>query len=367
MITDLMNPSTEFQTKINSTDRSGSGSGSGSGPKYEYEYESESEKKSSLIIPQPKDLRRKVYLFKNKTVPQDPYHDLFKTKGFDPIFVPLLRHEFINTQELGEYLESSPHFQNKKVAIIITSQRAIEALNEHLPRLSLKSKSILLKKPIYTVGPASAAALKKHGYTDIRGGENAGNGQLLAEIILKEQQENQKADRDTDRNRDINGSGDNNNDKQLVDYFVFFTGVTRRDIIPTMLRNANIKIEERVVYKTMAIQNMIDHINDYICDNKGQQQQLEIIKGEEEEENPKKRIITTTTTVTPYYVFFSPAEADPVVEAVRSLSQKQSVRIAAIGPTTESYLLDKGMKPRVVASKPDAIHLVKEIIDDISQ
>lgn len=270
--------------------------------------------------------QRKIYLFKNKTVPKDPYHDLFLSHGFNPIFVPLLRHEFVESENLGCYLRSS-EFQDAKNAIIITSQRAIEALNWHLDKLEKSVLDVLLSKPVYTVGPASESALKRWGYKDIRGGSNAGTGLKLSEIILEECTTDQEEDQG----------------KEKFESFIFFTGVTRRDIIPLKLKSASLDIQERVVYKTLPVVNLMDHVLEAITKDEGK----------------------SDSASTPYYVFFSPAEADPVTEAVRTLSQSRNVRIAAIGPTTESYLLEREMPPRVVASKPDALHLVKEILEDL--
>lgn len=280
------------------------------------------------------DTKHKVYLFKNKTVPHDPYHDKFQAHGFDPVFVPLLKHELVDQNELGQYLRSS-EFRSGRNAIIITSQRAIEALNLHLDELKKEEEagegtdaySCLLEKPVYTVGPASESALKRWGYKDVRGGSKAGNGLRLSEIILEE----------------CSCSGKDDNEEAVFESFIFFTGVTRRDIIPQKLQSAQMDVQERVVYRTLAIDNLMDHVLTSITTD----------QHEKEQDQP------------PFYVFFSPAEADPVVEAVRKLSESKPVRLAAIGPTTESYLQEKGMTPHVVASKPDAEHLVGEILEKI--
>lgn len=318
-----------------------------------------------MTDPSPVPSRRKIYLFKNKTVPHDPYHNQFLAAGFTPIFVPLLKHEFVDQSQLGSYLRSDEF--EKSGAVIITSQRAIEALNWHLAELKRDENSTdndndkdqsalnkLLNKPVYTVGPACAAALKRWGYTDIRGGSLAGNGLKLAEIILE----------------DINKEKELGNGQGLLESFVFFTGVTRRDIIPEKLTAAGVKIEERVVYRTLAVENLMQKVLAVIRDGSngsdlgnGLGEDFE----DEVEEYPSAGYENGLEDGMgqEYYVFFSPAEADPVVEAVRALSELRPVRLAAIGPTTETYLRDKKMTPHVVAPKPDATHLIQEILRDI--
>lgn len=270
------------------------------------------------------DKKRKVYLFKNKTIPQDPYHDLFHSKSFEPIFVPLLRHEFINSDDTASFVESKD-FQEGRNALIITSQRAIEALNDQFPALSKAAQEALLTKPIYTVGPASAEALKRAGYKDIRGGAKAGNGAILSDIIIHDQ------------------SSLNDDGQSSFESCVFFTGVTRRDIIPVKLTKAGIALKEIVVYRTYAVENLDSSIQEFY---------------ETEKTNSESAVLT------PYYVFFSPSEADKAVEAVRKLALTNPIKIAAIGPTTEKYLTEKGIEPNVVARKPDPTHLVEGIFDD---
>ncbi|VVT56422.1 uncharacterized protein SAPINGB_P005050 [Magnusiomyces paraingens] len=302
---------------------------------------------------------RRIYLFKNKTVPKDPYHDLFLEHGFEPVFVPLLRHKFINTDELRMLVQSA-EFQNGNSAIIITSQRAIEAVNEVHASVGPEAQQALVSRPVYTVGPASAAALARAGYKDVRGGASAGNGSVLSEIIVRESEER---------------PGE-------IGEYVFFTGVTRRDIIPVRLREARLRLAERVVYQTLAIENLEEHVLRLISEElehveeeeegeNGEELEQEVVEEIEEEllEDLKKKAggegEEGGDRPDPYYVFFSPAEADPVVEAVRRISEHRAVRVAAIGPTTEEYLEGKRLPARVVARKPDAVHLVAAIEEDL--
>lgn len=267
----------------------------------------------------------KVFLLKNQTVPRDPYHEHFSSADFDPVFLPLLQHEFVGHEELKAYLESA-EFVSKASALIITSQRAIEAVNAHLQQLDDEPRKNLLAKPVYTVGPATAKALSEAGYTNIRGGSEAGNGAVLAEIILKE----------------LVG-------KEEAVELVFFTGKTRRDIIPKRLTEAGVSLQERVVYQTFALNDIDVRVKQHL---------VKTLSSDD--------LVHAETATTPpglekhYLVFFSPAEADGVVETLLKMKERNCY-LAAIGPTTEDYLHKNGLKPDVVALKPDAFHLLKGI------
>lgn len=275
----------------------------------------------------------KVFLLKNRTVPRDPYHDQFEDASYEPVFLPLLQHEFVAHDELKVYLESSEFLINA-AALIITSQRAIEAVNEHLEDLEPKALQKLLNKPVYTVGPATAKALSEAGYKDIRGGRDAGNGAVLAEIILKE----------LVNDKDQMGGPESS--------LIFFTGKTRRDIIPKRLTQAGVRLQERVVYETFALDDIDVRVKQHLVKTLSSEDQRAVAESGAVPIADDKH----------YLVFFSPAEADGVVEALLSMKDRNCY-LAAIGPTTEDYLEKNGLPPDVVAEKPDAVHLVKGILN----
>lgn len=270
----------------------------------------------------------KVFLLKNRTVPKDPYHDSFEEAQFNPVFLPLLQHEFVGHAELKEYVES-PEFMDRTSAIIITSQRAIEAVNAHLPALGSEVREKLLKKPVYTVGPATSKALIEAGYTDIRGGKDAGNGAVLSEIILK----------------DLDQLPMTGSEQQIV----FFTGKTRRDIIPKRLTEAGVNLHERIVYQTSALADIDIRVKQHLV--KSLSSENLATESELSQQTPHYKH---------YLVFFSPAEADSIVETLLSMNDINCY-LAAIGPTTKEYLESKGLPPNVVAEKPDATHLLRGI------
>jgi hypothetical protein len=77
----------------------------------------------------------RAILLKTKSTPTDPYDTAFRSKTpFIPVFVPVLEHARVNPQELRKILQHEP--ENHYSALIITSQRAVEALGDAIHCLS---------------------------------------------------------------------------------------------------------------------------------------------------------------------------------------------------------------------------------------
>lgn len=183
---------------------------------------------------------------------------------------------------------------------------------ECLEELDIDIRSQILKKIGYTVGPATARILSQVGFNDVRGGENAGNGSKLAEIVMNDVDSNEK--------------------KKIV----FLTGEIRRDIIPKKLIGCGYDLSERVIYKT------------------------------NEREDVKENFLETKKRASNggWIVFFSPQGTGSIVEELKH--DQTSWKIASIGPTTEEYLESNGLKPNVIAKKPDPDSLYEEIINYVS-
>lgn len=270
-----------------------------------------------------------VLLLKNKTTPRDPYEEKSIENSITPHFIPLLKHSPIDIQNTIEFLTSDSFIDNCD-NFIITSQRAVEVFNECIEIINRSNFEIvdkILLKIGYTVGPATAKILKDNGFKDIRGGHDAGNGSILSDIIIKELTEL--------------GSIEETNSKPII----FFTGEIRKDIIPKKLKNNNIKIEEKVIYKTSERDDIIENFN--------------YIKNQLNENS--------------WIVFFSPQGTEIIVDYIREKQQElnnnningenKSFSIASIGPTTEEYLISKGIEPNVIAKKPEANSLLESIIN----
>lgn len=248
-----------------------------------------------------------VLLLKNASVPTDPYEGIFLENGFCPEFLPLLTHRHFDRERTLEYLRSS-EFVDEIPVFIITSQRAVEMLGDCLSLLEQEVKKKILSKIGYTVGPATFSVLKTLGFSLIRGGERAGNGLKLAELIHEE-------------------VGD------ISTRMVFFTGVVRKDIIPRKLMEWNHNLQETVIYTTEVRDDVVKNFTNYIERTSGG-----------------------------WIVFFSPQGTELIVEYIRNQRQSQ-FKLASIGPTTEEYLLENSIKPDITASKPHASSLYEAIVN----
>lgn len=262
----------------------------------------------------------RLLLLKNKTQPSDAYHETLTGKGHDAEFVPLLEHSALDITETIRFLESEEFLENTK-RFIITSQRAVEVFHECLRIISEnrpEHATNIRSKVGYTVGPATAEVLAENGFVDVRGGAQAGNGLKLADLIMAELAEEANSD-----------TSDSNSCCATDDCIIFFTGVIRKDIIPVKLKGNGVPIKEVVIYKTEPKDGIIKNFLE--CCNKE----------------------------VDWIVFFSPQGTEDIVEHIARTSPK--ALIASIGPTTEEYLLLKGIKPHVVAAKPTAASLYEGI------
>ncbi|OBA19798.1 tetrapyrrole biosynthesis, uroporphyrinogen III synthase [Metschnikowia bicuspidata var. bicuspidata NRRL YB-4993] len=257
--------------------------------------------------------RLRLLLLKNKTTPHDPYKEIFTSAGHDPEFIPLLNHAPTDIDATVDYLTSLEFLDNTQ-KFIITSQRAVEVLHECLDIIAANDPShasIIRRKCGYTVGPATEQILLDKGFLDVRGGCESGNGSKLADLILGE-----KATVQVEKD-----------DEQSI---VFFTGTIRKDIIPVKLKQNGVKVQEVVIYKTEPKDSIVDNF-------------LECCEKDVD-----------------WVVFFSPQGTEDIVSHMAGVLP-QNVRVASIGPTTEEYLLMKGITPHVVAPLPTAPALYDSI------
>lgn len=244
---------------------------------------------------------RHILFLKNSTTPSDPYEEFFTKKGYKTAFVPLLEHTSVDSEGTVDFLANDDFLE--AALFIVTSHRAVEMLRGCLELLKPEMRRKVLEKRGYTVGPATDKVLKEMGFSDVRGGSDAGNGHKLAEIVLQDEKKGAKV--------------------------VFFTGEVRKDIIPKKLLSHGIDLRERVIYKTVVRSDVVAKFEEQRLDSDS------------------------------CIVFFSPQGTEHMVGYVA----QHAVRVAAIGPTTEEYLVGKGIRP-VVAEKPDAEALWRAIEEE---
>ncbi|CAL9737360.1 uroporphyrinogen-III synthase [Monosporozyma servazzii] len=253
-----------------------------------------------------KTMDGQIIFLKNKTIPIDKYECLSRNYHFDKIkFIPLIKHsnhsnEILKLFQDNKYLHTLKH-------IIVTSQRTVECLYlEVLPNLTLKERELLFNKRVYTVGPATGEFLRHCGFRDVIG-DDTGNGANLSDMII-----------DT---LPLEEAGE----------ILFLVGMIRTDIIKNKLIDAGYQVNEIIAYET------------------------EPLKG-----NLQKLQHEIDTNIENWVVVFSPQGIDGIIEYLKE-HKSLSIKIASIGPTTETFLWKNGIRPHVSSPKPTPESLLQVI------
>ncbi|PWW73177.1 tetrapyrrole biosynthesis, uroporphyrinogen III synthase [Tuber magnatum] len=257
-----------------------------------------------------------ILFLKTRSQPHEQYYEYFTSNPlddavFEPVFIPVLKHHRVNLDNLKTHLltKFDPTDPHSYGGLIITSQRTVEALSSIITTLPPTAlQNLLANTKVWVVGPATGSALAGLGFTASNIlGQDAGNGEALAELILESYGSRPKP-------------------------LLFLAGETRRDVIPKTLSTApeerNIVVETLTVYETIV---------------------------DEEFETKFEKAIEETGDTNSWIVLFSPAGADVAVDVLtkRLTSPSSGLYLAAIGPTTEKHLIDKlSRKSDVVAEKP---------------
>lgn len=308
--------------------------------------------------------RMSITLLKTKSSPIDPYDEYFSAHPFDDHpdepsclrFVPVLRHQYVNLDRVerlvmeGKTATTTTATAGEEGAgegayagLIITSQRAVEALGSVLEKLRgtqctsprgligkahkaggsarEETKAFLADTIVYVVGPATSAAVQALGFQhgNVRG-EQCGNGIALAHFIL--------ADCDSaprpGRQRALLFL---NNERRGND----IPGILSHDAAPDDRR---VRLAELVVYETGVVAEFAEEF---------------------------RQAMRATTGLTRWVVVFSPTGADVAwkvlsgggVDGDETETESGRTYWASIGPTTERHLVEAvGRRPDVVAKKP---------------
>ncbi|KAL9597593.1 MAG: hypothetical protein Q9219_005032 [cf. Caloplaca sp. 3 TL-2023] len=309
-----------------------------------------------------------VLLLKNPSAGhEDPYtihlssNPQSHTFRYQPIYVPVLEHT-LYTEPILTSLDLVLGARGTECAIhaspyggfIFTSQRAVEAFEAGLSRFlssagvndhgsSIHEQLKQLAIPLYAVGPATALSLDAivQKYLTgcwIRGGGDAGSGEILADLILNDYN-------NAFQSAQINGSA-NQGDYQNKAPLLFFTGAKHRDIIPTTLASAppdrRIAVEELVVYASTESHSFASDVSSTLQES-------------------------TTATQTRWIVIFSPMAGETFLRALGWLDEEtakvhgpdhpcwrnRKTYVASIGPTTRDYMKKRfRFEVDVCAAKP---------------
>ncbi len=230
---------------------------------------------------------RPVVVLLRASDPSDPYEAVLEAAGFDVRSRPVLAFSPVAPERLAAALARPEAY----AGLVVTSPRAVAAIRGCYPdpgRLPAGWR----EKPVYAVGPRTAAAVRALGWTPV--GEEAGSGAALASIII------------TAAEHGAEGA---------ARPYLFLCGDRRRDDVPHRLTAAGLAVEECVVYRT--------HV--------------------------RAGVKLPPASPGGWLVFFSPSG----VETVHPGEVRASGwRVAAIGPTTARALAEAGIPASAVAAEP---------------
>ncbi|KAI8394322.1 tetrapyrrole biosynthesis, uroporphyrinogen III synthase [Radiomyces spectabilis] len=251
----------------------------------------------------------RVWVFKVQSEEgQDEYDTQLRRHGYHPIFIPVLAHKTESHSQLRDIVIHGPRYHHI-AGLIITSQRSVETLTEVLHNLSLDSAtaSEWHTLPVYVVGHKTAEKLQQLPL--FQG--------LHSNWII--------ADRAAELHPAIIAQVKSTiGDRQLL----FLAGDKRRDELPNHLAKANIAVKEIRCYSTCAHPELAQKLGE-----------IKVMPDD-------------------WTVYFSPSGIRYIQETTHPFTAK----IAAIGPTTADYLGKLGMNINVVSRKPDAAHLVADMV-----
>ncbi|KAF8809853.1 tetrapyrrole biosynthesis, uroporphyrinogen III synthase [Phlegmacium glaucopus] len=265
----------------------------------------------------------------------DQYEAAFSAAGYHPISIPVLETFHTNIPHLRDIIQKGPKVSGYK-GVIITSKRSCDAWKEALQLLSDSAPDYThtiarwCEIPFYVVGQATASALTgvfgayEHlGLTslDVRG-QSSGNATALASFILEDP------------------------DKPSV--LLYLTGDKNRDTLTHVLHGGGISLEPLQTYRTEGSPSFAKNL---------------------------ATAVETSSQGHHYWwiVFFAPSAAAFVFPILRNhfelrtsqssgTSELLQARVAAIGPTTYSFLHDElHLEVDVTAQKPSPEDIVASI------
>ena len=206
---------------------------------------------------------------------------------------------------------------------------------------------------IYTVGPATSHAVRdvcaNHGLSstvELRGGEDAGSGEILARGILTNNSPLSYDIFEEDEDADAAAASDaqpTTRKPRRKKPALFLAGETRRDIIPRLLQSPDLAPDERIKVDEMTVYASTE-LDSFAFEYKG--------------------ALARTAGGIRWTVVFSPMAGRGMLEGLGWLGEgtgrvdegKMEGRrdyICCIGPTTRAYLRREfGLEADVVAEKP---------------
>ncbi|XP_048465084.1 uroporphyrinogen-III synthase isoform X1 [Rhincodon typus] len=241
----------------------------------------------------------------------DPYVQEFISHGLQATLIPVLSFEFISLQDLSKKLSHPEAYGG----LIFTSPRAVEAVTLCLGEKAIREewnnnflKDKWKEKSVYVVGKSTAKLVKEIGL--VTQGEDSGNAEKLAEHICNKESSNSLP-------------------------LLFPCGALKREILPKCLREKGVPLESLTVYKTSQHPCFQQALDDYFS------------------EQGIPDIIT----------FFSPSGVKFCLSTIKKLTGAfiDTIKFAAIGPTTADAMATEGLTVSCTAEKPTAEDLAASI------
>ncbi|KAF8064273.1 tetrapyrrole biosynthesis, uroporphyrinogen III synthase [Lyophyllum atratum] len=265
----------------------------------------------------------------------DRYEASFSEAGYHALSVPVLETISTNLSVLKEIIEAGPVRDNFE-GVILTSARSCEAwksvMGDLVESSAAPTEDGWSSVPFYVVGPGTASALaevhKTYGRTlntpEIIRGQTSGTGERLAQFIRAQPEGTPKK-------------------------LLYLTGDKNRDTVPSILEEADIKLQSLKVYETQGSRTFERDLEEALKHASMNLKRWWII-------HFAPSAAGLVTPILHNYFDFEPIGPD----RERSVS---SPRVAAIGPVTASYLRDE-LKIHVdtVPPQPKPQDLVAAII-----
>lgn len=222
----------------------------------------------------------------------DLFEVILTNAGFAVKRLKTLEFKNINLEQLSKKLNNFNNYSG----IIFTTPRTVKAIsgitNEHL-------NSEWKNKLNYAVGETTSKLALEELHLQCKGQES-GNASNLAKVIIN----------------------DKNN---LLKSLLLPCGNLKTDTLINELNKASIPVDIITVYQTVINSTLENDFN----------------------------ILTKNYTEIPeYFVYFSPSGVNCTYDYIQRFNILADIQFIAIGPTTESALINKNLKVKSVAQKP---------------
>lgn len=228
--------------------------------------------------------------------------------GYDVTCIPVLDFHFINVELLREAL----HHPDDYSCLLLSSQRAVEAMSKADADAEGHLLSSWSKKRTYVVGSATGQFAESIGLK-VKGAES-GNSEKLATILIE----------------DLLSDGCLSSKPVL-----FPCGNLKLETLPSSLQAAGLTVQCLTVYETTPDDNLKQNLEAFISNN----------------------------GCAEYIVFYSPSGVKYAFHLLQQLGFLISdVKLVAIGPTTEKAITANGAIVWGTSVQPNAQHLLQLLL-----